>query len=145
MQHQIFSTTFPDNHRTSHFMNFAVESFQLIFIFYVTIVSDYGVDKYDIGTGFGHFGIAVDDVSFPNFYTCYHLILTNISPFHTMFIPGGFANFNFNLMSLVFSRGQRVVWKSSYGYYLGVPLFWFFNRHIWWISLSIWSFIRLQK
>lgn len=24
---------------------------------------DYGVDKYDIGTGFGHFGIAVDDVS----------------------------------------------------------------------------------
>lgn len=25
--------------------------------------SDYGVDKYDIGTGFGHFGIAVEDVS----------------------------------------------------------------------------------
>ncbi|KAJ8459816.1 hypothetical protein OPV22_032742 [Ensete ventricosum] len=24
---------------------------------------DYGVDKYDIGTGFGHFGIAVEDVS----------------------------------------------------------------------------------
>lgn len=24
---------------------------------------DYGVDKYDIGTAFGHFGIAVDDVS----------------------------------------------------------------------------------
>jgi hypothetical protein len=25
--------------------------------------TDYGVDKYDIGTGFGHFGIAVEDVS----------------------------------------------------------------------------------
>ncbi|KAM0869889.1 hypothetical protein ACQ4PT_040390 [Festuca glaucescens] len=25
--------------------------------------ADYGVDKYDIGTGFGHFGIATDDVS----------------------------------------------------------------------------------
>lgn len=24
---------------------------------------DYGVDKYDIGTGFGHFGVAVEDVS----------------------------------------------------------------------------------
>lgn len=23
----------------------------------------YGVDKYDIGTGFGHFGIATQDVS----------------------------------------------------------------------------------
>lgn len=35
-------------------------------------ISDYGVDKYDIGTGFGHFGIAVEDVSFPNFNThCY--------------------------------------------------------------------------
>lgn len=27
-------------------------------------ITDYGVDKYDIGAGFGHFGIAVDDVSF---------------------------------------------------------------------------------
>lgn len=25
--------------------------------------TDYGVDKYDIGNGFGHFGIAVEDVS----------------------------------------------------------------------------------
>jgi hypothetical protein len=24
--------------------------------------ADYGVDKYDIGAGFGHFGIATDDV-----------------------------------------------------------------------------------
>ena len=26
-------------------------------------VSDYGVDKYNLGSGFGHFGIAVEDVS----------------------------------------------------------------------------------
>lgn len=29
----------------------------------VILFTDYGVDKYDIGAGFGHFGIAVDDVS----------------------------------------------------------------------------------
>lgn len=28
------------------------------------VLLDYGVDKYDIGTGFGHFGIAVEDVRF---------------------------------------------------------------------------------
>ena len=27
------------------------------------MVADFGVDKYDIGTGFGHFGVAVEDVS----------------------------------------------------------------------------------
>lgn len=27
------------------------------------MLADYGVNKYDIGTGFGHFGIAVEDVS----------------------------------------------------------------------------------
>lgn len=27
------------------------------------MLPDYGVDKYDIGSAFGHFGIAVDDVS----------------------------------------------------------------------------------
>lgn len=30
------------------------------------MMADYGVDKIDIGTGFGHFGIAVEDVS--NYY-----------------------------------------------------------------------------
>lgn len=30
------------------------------------MLADYGVDKYDIGTGFGHFGIAVEDVSSPH-------------------------------------------------------------------------------
>lgn len=33
--------------------------------FLVSCVADYGVDKYDIGAGFGHFGIAVEDVSSP--------------------------------------------------------------------------------
>lgn len=32
-------------------------------MYFTLLLSDYGVDKYDIGTGFGHFGIAVDDVS----------------------------------------------------------------------------------
>ena len=41
------------------------------FCFSFNNISDYGVDKYDIGTGFGHFGIAVDDVSFPNFSSFY--------------------------------------------------------------------------
>uniref|UniRef100_A0A5B6Z7V2 Lactoylglutathione lyase n=1 Tax=Davidia involucrata TaxID=16924 RepID=A0A5B6Z7V2_DAVIN len=31
--------------------------------FVVELTYNYGVDKYDIGTGFGHFGIAVDDVA----------------------------------------------------------------------------------
>lgn len=31
--------------------------------FCLIVLPDYGVDKYDIGAGFGHFGIAVEDVS----------------------------------------------------------------------------------
>ena len=35
--------------------------------YYVSmLIPDYGIDKYDIGTGFGHFGIAVEDVSLLN-------------------------------------------------------------------------------
>lgn len=32
-------------------------------------MADYGVEKYDIGAGFGHFGVAVEDVSF-----CFHVM-----------------------------------------------------------------------
>lgn len=32
-------------------------------LYFPLLLSDYGVDKYDIGTGFGHFGIAIEDVS----------------------------------------------------------------------------------
>ena len=35
------------------------------------MISDFGVDNYDIGTGFGHFGVAVDDVSSYFFYKTY--------------------------------------------------------------------------
>ncbi len=31
--------------------------------FDLLMLPDYGVEKYDIGAGFGHFGIAVEDVS----------------------------------------------------------------------------------
>jgi hypothetical protein len=30
---------------------------------YLSSCTDYGVEEYDIGEGFGHFGIAVEDVS----------------------------------------------------------------------------------
>lgn len=30
---------------------------------YVMEIADYGVDNYDIGSDFGHFGVAVEDLS----------------------------------------------------------------------------------
>jgi hypothetical protein len=36
---------------------------QYLSLSFIGVLTDYGVDKYDIGTGFGHFGIAVEDVS----------------------------------------------------------------------------------
>lgn len=39
------------------------------------MVADYGVNKYDIGTGFGHFGVAVADVSFLGYLNTCLLIL----------------------------------------------------------------------
>jgi hypothetical protein len=40
---------------------------------------DYGWDKYQIGTGFGHIGIAVPNVSFPfvSFVTCNACVFKN--------------------------------------------------------------------
>lgn len=40
--------------------------------------ADYGVDKYDIGTGFGHFGIAVEDVSTCAWISFLRLIVTGL-------------------------------------------------------------------
>ena len=37
--------------------------------------SDYGVDKYDIGTGFGHFGLAVEDVSLTSLHVWLRFIV----------------------------------------------------------------------
>jgi hypothetical protein len=39
----------------------------------MSCLADYGVDKYDIGTGFGHFGIAVEDVSHITFLSFFLL------------------------------------------------------------------------
>lgn len=52
-------------HRTSYFMDLLVNLSRLhdISYFCLIVLQDYGVDKYDIGAGFGHFGIAVEDVS----------------------------------------------------------------------------------
>lgn len=47
--------------------------------FFFNPITDYGVDKYDIGTGFGHFAIATQDVriytpdQFANMLLCYYL------------------------------------------------------------------------
>ena len=35
-----------------------------------SLFADYGVDKYDIDTGFGHFGIGVDDVRLNQLEPC---------------------------------------------------------------------------
>ena len=40
-----------------------ISSISLYLICLQSFVADYGVNKYDIGTGFGHFGVAVEDVS----------------------------------------------------------------------------------
>jgi hypothetical protein len=42
---------------------FGVSNEFLVFSIFL-LLADYGVDKYDIGDGFGHFGIAVEDVSY---------------------------------------------------------------------------------
>lgn len=37
--------------------------FLFLLLYDLVMLVDYGVDKYDIGNGFGHFGVAVEDVS----------------------------------------------------------------------------------
>lgn len=48
----------PEDKYTNAFLGYGPEETN----FAVELTYNYGVDKYDIGTGFGHFGIAVDDV-----------------------------------------------------------------------------------
>lgn len=38
----------------------------------VFVLIDYGVDKYEIGTGFGHFAIATEDVNAILLFTIYY-------------------------------------------------------------------------
>ncbi|MCL7030739.1 hypothetical protein MKW94_028083 [Papaver nudicaule] len=49
----------PEERYTNAFLGYGPEDSQFV----VELTYNYGVDKYDIGNGFGHFGIAVEDVS----------------------------------------------------------------------------------
>ncbi|OVA20282.1 Glyoxalase/fosfomycin resistance/dioxygenase domain [Macleaya cordata] len=49
----------PEERYTNAFLGYGPEDSQFV----VELTYNYGVDKYDIGTGFGHFGIAVEDVA----------------------------------------------------------------------------------
>ena len=63
---------------------------------------DYGVDKYDIGSGFGHFGIAVEDVSFHTIYiTMLHINLELNDIFSTSFLMKVESYICFHLFSLL--------------------------------------------
>jgi lactoylglutathione lyase len=48
----------PEEKYTNAFLGYGPEDTNFV----VELTYNYGVDKYDIGTGFGHFGIAVEDV-----------------------------------------------------------------------------------
>ncbi|XP_002960285.2 lactoylglutathione lyase GLX1 [Selaginella moellendorffii] len=48
----------PEERYTNAFLGYGPEDSHFV----VELTYNYGVDKYDIGTGFGHFGIAVEDV-----------------------------------------------------------------------------------
>ena len=45
-------------------------SWRMLMVDPQSLFADYGVDKYDIGTGFGHFGIGVDDVRLNQLEPC---------------------------------------------------------------------------
>ncbi|CAL9136614.1 unnamed protein product [Musa textilis] len=49
----------PEERYTNAFLGYGPEDSQFV----VELTYNYGVDKYEIGTGFGHFGIAVEDVA----------------------------------------------------------------------------------
>ncbi|KAL5976836.1 hypothetical protein ACLOJK_021170 [Asimina triloba] len=49
----------PEDRYTNVFLGFGPQDSNFV----VELTYNYGVDKYDIGTGFSHFGIAVEDVS----------------------------------------------------------------------------------
>uniref|UniRef100_A0A0D9VEU5 lactoylglutathione lyase n=1 Tax=Leersia perrieri TaxID=77586 RepID=A0A0D9VEU5_9ORYZ len=49
----------PEEKYTNAFLGYGPEDSHFV----VELTYNYGVDKYDIGAGFGHFGVAVDDVA----------------------------------------------------------------------------------
>ncbi|KAI5079418.1 hypothetical protein GOP47_0004897 [Adiantum capillus-veneris] len=48
----------PEERYTNAFLGYGPEDSHFV----VELTYNYGVDKYDIGTGFGHFGVAIEDV-----------------------------------------------------------------------------------
>ncbi|KAL6985429.1 lactoylglutathione lyase [Sarracenia purpurea var. burkii] len=48
----------PEERYTNAFLGYGPEDSHFV----IELTYNYGIDKYDIGTGFGHFGIAVEDV-----------------------------------------------------------------------------------
>ncbi|KAI7736866.1 hypothetical protein M8C21_014407 [Ambrosia artemisiifolia] len=53
----------PEERYTNAFLGYGPEDSHFVIELTYIVLPDYGVDKYDIGTAFGHFGIAVDDVA----------------------------------------------------------------------------------
>lgn len=49
----------PEERYTNAFLGYGPEDSHFV----VELTYNYGIDKYDIGTGFGHFGVAVEDVA----------------------------------------------------------------------------------
>ncbi|OIW16086.1 hypothetical protein TanjilG_00043 [Lupinus angustifolius] len=49
----------PEEKYTNAFLGYGPEDSHFV----IELTYNYGVDKYDIGSGFGHFGIAVDDIA----------------------------------------------------------------------------------
>nr|VDD01416.1 unnamed protein product [Brassica rapa] len=49
----------PEEKYTNAFLGYGPEDSHFV----IELTYNYGVDKYDVGSGFGHFGIAVDDVA----------------------------------------------------------------------------------
>lgn len=49
----------PEERYTNAFLGYGPEDSHFV----IELTYNYGIDKYDIGTGFGHFGIAVEDVA----------------------------------------------------------------------------------
>ncbi|PNY07199.1 lactoylglutathione lyase-like protein [Trifolium pratense] len=83
----------PEEKYTNAFLGYGPEDSHFV----IELTYNYGVDKYDIGTAFGHFGIAVDDVSFSDFGSTALVSVINILTSHTLFIPGELVAFILNL------------------------------------------------
>ncbi|MCO5593698.1 hypothetical protein L7F22_047715 [Adiantum nelumboides] len=49
----------PEERYTNAFLGYGPEDSHFV----VELTYNYGIDKYDIGTGFGHFGVAIEDLS----------------------------------------------------------------------------------